>query len=30
VDRRLSPQEMKELRRPEKGYYVESRVGEGR
>lgn len=28
VDRKLSNEEMKELRRPEKGFWVESRVGE--
>jgi len=30
VDRALSPQQMKELRRPEKGWYVESRAAERR
>jgi len=30
VDRKLTKEEMKELRRPEKGWYVESRVGQTR
>ena len=30
VDEALTKQEMRELRRPEKGFYVERRVGEGR